>query len=237
MYWLYYVSGIIVIPAIIYSVYVGRKVNSTFKEYSNIASGIGMTASQVARQVLNDKGLYNVEVLRTRGNLTDHYDPKSNAVYLSDSVHDSISVAAIGVAIHECGHAMQASEGYLPYRMRMSTFPIANIGSRLAIPLIFIGMLLDSSLMLMGDTTLGFVVMIVGLIFYSFSTLFTFITLPVEFNASRRAKEILSNMIPYDELEGCSAVLDAATKTYVASFAVSLMQLFRLLLIVGSRRK
>lgn len=233
---MYYVSAILVLPAIIYSIYVSRKVHTVFNEYSQIDSDMGLYAFQVARRVLDENGLTHVQIHRTYGKLTDHYDPKTNAVYLSQSVHDSKSVGAIGVAVHECGHAIQASVGYLPYKIRMAVVPFANWGSRLAIPLILIGMLLDGSYAIIGNTTFGYILMIVGLIFYSFTTLFTFITLPVEFNASSRAKEILDPILPIDEVEGCAKVLNVAAQTYVASFAVSLLQLLRLLLLIGGRR-
>ncbi|MFI3228755.1 MAG: zinc metallopeptidase [Bacillota bacterium] len=237
MYLLYYISAILVLPAIIYSVYVSKKVNSTFQEYSRVGTSLGMSAAEVARMVLDKNGLTDVQVGHTNGNLTDHYDPRTNNVYLSDTVHNSYSVAAIGVAIHECGHAMQAQEQYIPYKMRASVFPLAKIGSQLAIPLLLVGILFDSFFYVGGETTLGYIIMIAALVLYSFSTLFTFITLPVEFNASKRAKNILSEMINQDEIEGCEKVLDAAAKTYVASFAVSLMQLLRLLFLVMSRKK
>jgi uncharacterized protein len=191
-----------------------------------------MTAYEVTRKMLQSAGLTDVKIDRVRGNLTDHYDPRNNTIYLSDNVFFSSSVAAIGVAAHETGHAMQYSENYFPVKLRTALVPVVNIGSRFSIPLILIGFFMGMA------TSLGMYVIYIGIAFYALSTIFMLITLPVEFNASSRAKRALTdlNILDNEEIKMAGTVLNAAAKPYVASFAVSLLFLLRLLAIFGRRR-
>lgn len=228
----YYVASILLLPMIIYSIYTSYKVKKTFRDYSGVYAKSGMTAYDVVRRMLNDEGMTGVNIDRVRGELTDHYDPRNNTIYLSESVFSSSSVAAIGVAAHETGHAIQHNQNYFPVKVRSSLVPVANIGSRFAIPLIFIGVFLSFT------SLLGIYMIYLGIAFYALSTIFMFVTLPVEFNASSRAKRILadSNMLSTEEVYMAGNVLNAAAKTYVASFALSLLFLIRMLGIFGRRR-
>ncbi len=227
-----YISTIALLPAIIYSIYVSIKVNSVFKKYSTQMSSSGMTAYEVVRKMLRFSGLTDVKVDKVRGNLTDHYNPRNNTIYLSESVFSSSSVAAIGVAAHETGHAIQYHSNYFPIKIRSLLVPVVNIGSRLAIPLIIFGFLISVV------STAGAYVVYIGIAFYALSTIFMLITLPVEFNASSRAKNHLVELdiLTKDEAKMASNVLDAAAKTYVASFAVSLLFLLRMVALFGRRR-
>lgn len=228
----FYISAIALLPAIIYSIYVGAKVNSVFRKYSMQFSNSGMTAYEVTRKMLRHAGITDVKVDKVRGNLTDHYNPQNNTIYLSESVFSSTSVAAIGVAAHETGHAMQYHQKYFPIKVRTSLVPVVNIGSRLAIPMILFGFLISIT------SALGIYMLYIGLAFYALSTVFMLITLPVEFNASNRAKKALVelNILTRDEGKMASAVLNAAAKTYIASFAVSLLFLLRMVAMFGKRR-
>ncbi|MBQ4518321.1 MAG: zinc metallopeptidase [Clostridia bacterium] len=219
---------ILVIPALLIATFAQMKVQSTFKKYAGVMSRQNRTAAEVTRQILNQNGLHNVAIERISGNLTDHYDPKSNVIRLSDSVHDSTSVASIGVAAHEAGHAVQHATGYMPIKLRNTVLPIANIGSSLAFPLIFLGIVLSFEPLIS-----------IGILLFSALVLFQLVTLPVEFNASRRAIRTLeSNCILEDEeLSSAKKVLSAAAMTYVAAALVSAMQLLRLILLSNNRRK
>ena len=190
------------------------------------------TGADAARLVLDANGLHHVRIERVAGNLTDHYDPRSNVIRLSDSVYDNPSTAAIGVAAHEAGHAIQYAVHYVPIKLRAAIIPITNIGSKLALPLILIGLLFVS-----GD--LGVQLAYAGIACFGLSTVFQLLTLPTEFNASRRALAALEqgHLLAEDEMEGARKTLWAAAMTYVAALAVSLAQLLRLLLIVGNRRR
>ncbi len=219
---------IFVVPAIILALWAQITVDSTFKKYSKVMSLRRITGAEAARRVLDANGLSNVEIRRVSGKLTDHYDPRNNTVNLSESVYDSVSVASIGVACHEVGHAIQHSVGYTPIKIRSAIIPITQIGSNLAMPLVLIGLILSY-------TPLAYA----GCIFFAMSTLFQLVTLPVEFNASRRATSSIEQygILDSEESAGSKKVLKAAAMTYVAALAVSLGQLLRLLLIVGGGRK
>ena len=225
---------ILVLPAILFASIASLSVNSTFEKYAKQRSMRGLTGAEAARMVLDANGLSDVQIKRVSGKLTDHYDPRDNTIYLSDSVHGSVSTAAIGVAAHEAGHAVQHATHYLPIKIRAAIIPATNIGSRLAIPLILIGLLL-------GAWNGNYLLAYVGIVCFSLTALFQLVTLPTEFNASRRAMQALENgnILSADELQGARKVLTAAAMTYVAALAVSLAQLLRLLLIVAgnSRRR
>ena len=217
---------VLVIPAILLSLYAQAKVSSTFNKYSKHGSQNGMTGYDAARKILDTNGLSNIRIERIAGNLTDHYDPKNNVIRLSDSVYDKPSIAAVGVAAHEAGHAVQHSTGYAPIKWRNAVLPAANIGSQAAIPLAFLGLIL------------GFKPLVsFGIILFAAVVLFQLVTLPVEFNASNRATEILGDwgMLTNSEIKGVKKVLGAAALTYVAATLTALMNLLRLIMI--SRRR
>lgn len=218
----------LLIVAFIFSMWAQIKVNSTFTKYSKVSSRRGITGADAARMILDRNGLSNVKIERVSGNLSDHYDPRTNVVRLSDSVYGSDSVAAIGVAAHECGHAVQHATGYGPIKLRMAIIPATQIGSTLSLPLLLLGLFL-------GMTGLAYI----GVAFFALSTFFQLVTLPVEFNASSRALETIEGYGTLDdgELKGARKVLSAAAMTYVAALAVSLLNLLRLLSIVNSRRR
>ncbi len=224
---------ILVLPFIIFSMIASAKVNSSFNKYANVFSRRGLTAAEAARRVLENNGVLNVGIERVRGHLTDHYDPKSNTIRLSEKVYDSTSVASIGVACHEAGHAVQHAVGYFPIKIRTAIVPITNIGSKLAIPMILLGILLSYY----GEQYA--IITYIGVALFSLSVIFQLVTLPTEFNASRRAIGAISSngILDEDEIKGAKKVLSAAAMTYVAALAVSVVQLLRLLLIVGSRRR
>lgn len=222
---------ILVLPCVILSLFASAKVNSTFKKYSAQLSRRQITGAEAARRVLSTNGVHDVRIDRVSGNLTDHYDPKSNVIRLSDSVYDSTSTAAIGVACHEAGHAVQYAENYAPIKLRAAIIPITNIGSKLAMPLILIGLLLT----FMENFSYLFVYL--GIACFGLSLVFQLITLPVEFNASRRAMEAIqdSELLTLEEQKGARKTLTAAAMTYVAATAVALAQLLRLIMIFGGR--
>lgn len=219
---------ILVVPAILISLWAQFKVSSTFNRYNNVFSRRGYTAAQIARTILDANGLQNVRIERVTGKLTDHYDPRANVIRLSDSVYDSTSVAAIGVAAHESGHAVQYAVGYSPIKLRNAVIPLTNIGSTLSMPLLLLGLIFSFRPLVIG-----------GILLFSLVVLFQLITLPVEFNASNRALQILQtgNYLSDEELVGARKTLSAAAMTYVAALLVSLMQLLRLILLYGRRNK
>jgi Zn-dependent membrane protease YugP len=219
---------IILLPAILVSVYAQFKVSSTFRRYSAVPSRRGMTGAQAAEAVLRAHGVYNVPVERVAGNLTDHYDPRTNVIRLSDGVYGSTSVAALGVAAHEAGHAVQYAQGYGPIRVRTAIIPVCNLGSKLSILLIILGLFLYSQ-PLFG----------LGVILFALAVVGQLVTLPVEFNASGRAIRSLNEtgVLDREELQGARKVLSAAAMTYVAALLVSLAQLLRFLLAFGGRRR
>jgi hypothetical protein len=206
------------------------KVNTTFNRYNKVRSVSGMTGREAAEAVLSMAGIYDVQVRHISGNLTDHYDPRNKTLSLSDSVYGSSSVAAIAVAAHEVGHAIQHQEGYYPLRFRSALVPVANIGSTLAWPFILIGLFITNST--------GTFLINLGILLFSFAVLFQIVTLPVEFNASSRAMHMLTRMkrMPDEELRCSRKVLTAAALTYVASAAAIILQLLRLLILTGGRR-
>ncbi len=222
----------IVLPAVILAMIASSSVNSTFRRYSKQQSSTRITGAQAAQRVLSANGIRDVRIEMVAGNLTDHYDPRTNTIRLSQSVYNSSSTAAIGVASHEAGHAVQYAVGYGPIKLRAAIIPITNIGSKLALPLIILGIIL-------GATSELFInIAYVGILCFALSTVFQLVTLPVEFNASRRALETIesTNMLWGDELSGARRVLRAAAMTYVAALAVSLAQLLRFLLLVNRNR-
>ena len=222
---------LMVLPAFIFAIWASSKVQSTFNKYSNEYSRYGLSGAEVARRVLDEHGLTHIRIERVNGTLTDHYDPKNNVIRLSRGVYDSASVAALGVALHEVGHAIQYKERYFPIKLRNAIIPLTNISSRLAMPLIIIGILLSS----FGG---GYdIVAYIGVALFGVAVLFQLITLPVEFNASNRAIKQLENSFILDpsEVEGAKKVLTAAALTYVASLAVSLSQFMYLFRLVGRR--
>lgn len=236
--WYFEVFGyLFVVIASVFAMITSANVNRTFQKYSRQMSSLGLTGEQAAKRVLNDNGVYDVMVSRTPGNLTDHYDPRTNTVFLSDSVFSSTSTAAIGVAAHEAGHAVQHAEQYAPIRLRTAIVPITNFGSRLATPMILIGLLLSGYI----ASSLGYYVALAGVFLFSFCVIFQLVTLPTEFNASARAMRALERggILMDEELKGARKTLTAAAMTYVAALAVSLMQFLRLLAVVtgGRRRK
>ena len=218
---------VLVVPAMIIAVIAQIHVKSTFGRYSREYSRKGLTGAQVAEMILRKNGVMDVSVQQVQGNLTDHYDPRAKAVRLSDSVYGSTSIAAIGVAAHETGHAIQHANGYFPIKIREAVIPAAKFGSTFGILIAVVGYFMASDILIN-----------LGLILFSLVTVFQFITLPVEFNASRRALGILKDEMVLDdgELGGAKKVLTAAAMTYVAAFLTSLASLLRLILIMGNRR-
>ena len=228
---------IFVVPALILSVYAQAKVSSTFNKYNSIGNRRNLSGAEIARRILDLNGLYNIPVERVSGNLTDHYDPRNKVLRLSDSVYDSMSVAAIGVAAHECGHALQHHKGYLPLKLRSALVPLANLGSKLGLPLVILGLILGIGFELPGGGY--FSLATIGIWVFSLAVLFQIVTLPVEFNASGRALKMLGNygIMSDDEVDDCKRVLGAAALTYVAAAASSILQLLRLVLLSGRRRR
>ncbi|MBC7293398.1 MAG: zinc metallopeptidase [Thermoleophilia bacterium] len=222
----WYWSLILLVPALILGIYAQVKVSSSFSRYSEVPSARGLTGSQAARLLLDGAGLADVEITVAGPRLSDHYDPRSRVLTLSPEVANSNSLAALGVAAHEAGHAMQHAEGYVPFRFRSALVPVANLGTNLGFILFFVGLLFFRSGLLMN----------IGIVLYAAAVLFTLVTLPVELNASRRAMAQLAdrNILVSDELSGARKVLSAAALTYVAAALMAVLQLVRLILI--SRR-
>jgi Zn-dependent membrane protease YugP len=220
---------LLVIVAAIFSMWASTRVNSTYQKYARVRSMQGITGAEAAQRILYYAGLTNIRIEHVNGNLTDHYDPKSKVLRLSDSTYGSTSVAAIGVAAHECGHAIQDAEGYMPLRFRGALVPAANLGSRLGIPIIILGVILGSNYLLVQ----------IGIWVFSLAVLFQLVTLPVEFNASNRAMNILESrgILRQEELGMSRKVLSAAALTYVAAAASSVLQLLRLILLYGGGRR
>ena len=227
---------LVLIPAMIFAFWAQINVQTTFSRFRQVRNRRGLTAADVARRILDANGLNYVQIQRVSGELTDHYDPRAQVVRLSDSVYDSTSVAAIGVAAHEVGHACQHAEDYVPLRIRSAIIPMTRIGSMLAMPVFILGLLL-AQLSLYGNMV-GDVFMMLGILLFSLSTLFQLVTLPTEFNASARALKTLESygILDGDELVGARSTLRAAALTYVAALASSLASLLRLLLIFGGSR-
>ena len=219
---------VLILIGVVISMAASAKLNSTYQRYSAVRSMCGMTGADAAKRLLANQGIYDVTVRRVPGNLTDHYDPRSKTVNLSDAVYNSTSIAAIGVAAHECGHAMQHNEGYGPLRFRSALVPVANFGSQLSWPMILLGILFGG---------LGSPLVQVGILMFSLAVLFQLVTLPVEFNASSRAVRLLDSqgILSGEEVDGTRKVLKAAALTYVAAAAGSILQLLRLVILFGGR--
>ena len=224
---------IIVLPCFLLALLASSRVNSTFKRYSKQMSSRHITGRDAAQRVLHANGVTNVKIERISGNLTDHYDPKTNVIRLSDSVYDSTSTAAIGVACHEAGHAAQYAHDYFPIKIRAAIIPITNLGSKLAMPLILLGILFST----FGN--FSYTLVYIGILCFALSLVFQLITLPVEFNASRRAMLAIeqSEILTAQEQKGARKTLTAAAMTYVAAVAVSAAQLLRLIILFGGRRR
>lgn len=220
---------ILVLIGVFLSLGASAKVKSTYARFSRVRSMTGMTGAEAARQFLNSQGIYDVQIRQVVGSLTDHYDPRTKTVNLSESVYGSTSVAAIGVAAHECGHAMQDASEYVPLRLRGSMVPVVNIGAQLSWPMILIGVLVGG---------MGSPIVSLGILLFSLSVLFQLVTLPVEFNASARAVRLLDStgILRGEEVGYTKQVLGAAALTYVAAAAGSILQLLRLILLFGGRR-
>ena len=219
---------ILVLIGVVISLWASAKVKTTYSKYSRVRSMSGLTGAQVADQILRANGIYDVRIEHVSGELTDHYDPKNRVLRLSDVVYNSTSVAALGVAAHECGHAVQDDRDYFPLRFRNALVPVANIGTQAAWPIILVGLLFAGSSFLIN----------LGILLFSLGVLFQLVTLPVEFNASRRAIQILGNtgILYGDEIRDTKKVLSAAAMTYVAAAAASILSLLRLLILFGGRR-
>ena len=220
---------VLVAIGVLLSLAASARVNSTYARFSRVRSMTGMTGAQAARELLRSQGIYDVEIRRVAGNLTDHYDPRTKTVNLSESVYDSASVAAIGVAAHECGHAMQDSESYAPLKIRGAIVPVVNISAQLSWPIIILGVFLGG----FGSSMVS-----LGILMFSLSVLFQLVTLPVEFNASSRAVRLLDSrgILRGEEVGYTRQVLGAAALTYVAAAAGSILQLLRLVILFGGRR-
>lgn len=221
----------LVLIGVILSLLASARVKSTFNKYSKMRNSRGMTGAQAAERVLYNAGIHDVRIERVAGNLTDHYDPRSKVLRLSDSVYGQTSVAAVGVAAHECGHAIQHAKGYAPLKFRSVLVPVANFGAKIAWPLILIGLLIS------GESS--WLIMQIGIWAFSLSVLFQIVTLPVEFNASGRAIRILADTgtMYGEEIVAAKKVLNAAALTYVAGAASAILQLLRLILLAGGRRR
>ncbi len=221
---------IILIPAFVFALYAQQKVRSTYSHYSRKAASSRISGHDVAQQILSSSGASDVAIERASGRLTDHYDPRKKVLRLSEGVYNSNSLAALGIAAHETGHALQHHSHYFPLHIRNAVYPVANLGSTLAFPLFFIGFIFSQK----GPSIL----MDIGILLFAGAVLFTVLTLPVEFNASRRALVLLreGRYLKEDELQGARRVLSAAALTYVAATAMAIVQLLRLFLLRGSRR-
>ena len=221
---------VLVLIGIVLSLLASARVKSTFAKYERIRNSAGLTGRDAAERILRGAGIYDVRIERVSGSLTDHYDPRNKVLRLSDSTYHSTSVSAVGVAAHECGHAIQHAVNYAPIRWRGALVPVANFGSTIAWPLIMIGLFItgDSSSLLIN----------LGIIAFSFAVLFHLVTLPVEFNASNRAIQILggNGMMSKEEVGSVKKVLGAAALTYVASAATAILQLLRILILTAGRR-
>ena len=230
MYWygidVYYI--VLVLPALFFALWAQARVNSAFNRYSRVHTGSGMTGADAARLILDRSGLQDVRIELTEGRLSDHFDPRTGVIRLSRDVYYNPSVASVGVAAHECGHAIQYAEGYFPIKLRSAIIPATQIGSQLALPLFFLGLIFSYSPLMNA-----------GILLFALVAVFQLVTLPVEFNASRRAVEILSSsgMVSGEEERGVRSVLSAAALTYVAALATALANLLRLVLIAGRRNR
>ena len=227
MFYYYDPTVLLLIPGLILALYAQLKVSSTYARYKKVHSGTWLTGAQIARQILDTNGCGSVRIERVPGSLTDHYDPENGVLRLSEEVYASRSIAALGVAAHEAGHAIQDATDYGPMRIRATLVPVANIGSSAAIPLFMLGLIFSWEPLLK-----------IGILCFSLAVLFYLVTLPVEFNASGRAVALLSSgYLPQDEVKGVKKVLSAAALTYVAAALQAILQLLRLVLLANSRRR
>ena len=235
-YWEYYLMGIILIPGMIFAIYAQTKVNTQFDKYARVYAKTGITACDLIRQLLDGSGLGHIKLRRISGNLTDHYDPKKEEICLSEEVYDSNSISALGIACHEFGHALQKQKRYFPYLVRRTLVPVCNVGSQLLWPLVIIGITLNFAVV---GTTYGNIFVWAGIGFFGLSVLFQLATLPVEFNASKRAVQLLrgTGTLDEEEIAGTKKVLSAAALTYVAALVVALLNLLRFLLFVARHRR
>lgn len=232
MYFDYYIMGIILLPGIILSIYAQAKVNNTFSKYKSAFAECGKTAQEIARLFLDNANLNNIQIIKVRGELTDHYNNRKKIIALSESVYDSTSVAAIGVACHEVGHALQYKTNYLPIKIRNLIIPICNFANRMLWIMIFLGAVFFY-------TNLGDIFLWIGIGIFALSVLLNLITLPVEYNASKRALQLLedSTILQSDEVKKAKEVLNAAALTYVAGLVISILNLLRLLLVINRNRR
>lgn len=228
-YFYYDPTYLILLPAILLAVYAQSRVKSTYSKFARVGNRRGLTGADAARRILDRNGLTHVRIERINGNLTDHYDPRANVVRLSGDVHDSASIAAVGIAAHEVGHAVQHNTGYTPIKLRNTVLPVAQIGSSLALPLVIIGIIFSAFEVLIP----------VGILLYTAVVAFQLVTLPVELNASRRALTSVYEIgfLDEEETKGAKKVLSAAALTYVAAAASAILQLLRLLLLAGNDRR
>lgn len=231
MYYYYDPTYILVLIAAIFSIVASIRVNTTYNKYAKVRSMSGMTGAMAAERILQSQGIYDVRIERVSGKLTDHYDPSSKVLRLSDATYADASVAAVGVAAHECGHAIQHAKGYAPLQIRGTLVPVANFGSNAGILLFMIGLFFSSAM--------GGALLTIGILLFSAAVLFQLVTLPVEFNASSRAMKLLEStgILGQNELKSTKKVLRAAALTYVAAAATSIIQLARLILIAGGRNR
>ncbi len=229
--YIWFIGAILVCSLL--SIYASIKVNTAFSKYNRVYNRSGMTGYDTAVRLMRSNGVYGISVGRIRGKLSDHYSPKENVVNLSESTYGNNSVAAVAVAAHEIGHVMQKEKGYLFYKIRTALVPVVNFGSRLAMPLVLLGILMDV-FATNADSSVGFYVAMIGVILYGGSFLFALVTLPVELDASRRAKKMLlaEGILSKDEIHGATQVLSAAALTYAASLITSLVYFLRFLVMV-----
>jgi len=234
--YVYYGSLVVLIPGILFSVFAQIWIKVAYSKYSKVEARSGVTAENVSRALLDKNECYGVQITQISGNLTDNYNPKTDVLSLSESVYGKSSVAAIGVAAHECGHACQQHEESFMMRLRSILVPVTNIGTRLAVPVAILGLLIEWVTEVGG---FGTYLLVLGVILYSLSTVFALVTLPVEINASQRAVKMLKNegVLERDELRGAKKVLFAAAMTYVAALLMSFLYLLRFLIIISSSRK
>lgn len=237
MYLEYYIMGIILLPGLLLGIYAQSKVQSTYSKYRNVSSSCGLTACDFLKRLMSATETNYLQIKSISGHLSDHYDPTKEEICLSQDVYSSTSVAALGIACHEFGHALQKKEKYFPYQIRRILVPITNFASTLLWPLVIIGLVFNFGVEAGGS--IGNIFLWSGIIFFGLSVLFNLATLPVEFNASRRAVTILraSGVLTEEELSGTKKVLSAAALTYVASLVVSILNLLRFLLVVLSRTR
>ncbi len=225
----YIIFFVLIIACAIFSSVASRKVHSAFAAFDDVPTRSRMTGYDTAVRLLRNNGVTDISVGRVKGRLSDHYHPTKKIVNLSESTYGSASVAAVAVAAHEIGHVMQKKQGYFPYKIRSFLVPLTNFGARLALPLVILGIILDAFVYATAQSELGYYLALAGVILYGLSTVFTLVTLPVEFNASRRAKQMLAEegILTEDEIGGADKVLDAAALTYVAALVTSLVYFLR----------